>query len=150
MSEAGPTDLTKSRMPADLEREREPSGEVRPVERDVAQVLGQLGGRASAKQLRTRTTKREIGRACADGSVVRVAHGRYALPTLAQGITAAELLGGVVALRSAAVARGWPVKTPPPLPEVALSIPVARSVRSAGPAYACSGRAPRPARRWVV
>jgi very-short-patch-repair endonuclease len=117
---SGPMDRTNSAVGPGAEREEGEGEALRPVDRDVAQVLAQLGGRAGAKQLRAQVTKRQLARAVSDGTIVRTAHGRYALPAVAEATTAAERLGGALALRSAAVAHGWPVKTPPPVPEVAV------------------------------
>ena len=51
---------------------------------------------------------------------MRTARGRYALPASGDAFRAAQELSGVVALRSAAMARGWEVAVVPEVPEVAV------------------------------
>src|SRR5262249_13181060 len=104
------------------------SAEDRRTRMDVTRALGDLGGVATHRDLTAVVTRHALTTAVAAGKVVRIAHGRYALPSATQGIPAAAYVGGVVALRSAAAAHGWPQKTQPPVPEVAVG---RRSRRSA-------------------
>ncbi len=56
----------------------------------------------------------------ADGRLVRVARGRYAVPELHQGTELALTVAGHVCLVSAALAHGWKVKSVPGKPQIAL------------------------------
>jgi hypothetical protein len=49
---------------------------------------------------------------------MRQAHGRYALPTAAEGVRAAHRLTGVLSGLSAAAHHGWELKTQPARPTV--------------------------------
>lgn len=71
-------------------------------------MLRSLGGTARAHQLTTRCGRRALQASLADGRVVRVARGRYALPDADAGTVAALAAPGVLAGMSAALAYGWP------------------------------------------
>lgn len=86
---------------------------------DVA--LGRLGGVASTQALLRFTNRRQVRRALRQRSIVKVARGRYALPTAQAARSAAVALSGVVCLRSAATHHGWELKTQPEMPEVAIN-----------------------------
>jgi very-short-patch-repair endonuclease len=60
------------------------------------------------------------------GEVVRVGHGRYALPVVDVAVREAHALTGVVSHRSAALHWGWELKTVPERPEV--TVPRGRKV----------------------
>ena len=90
----------------------EPIGAVAALTR-----LGGLGDRAALLEL---TSAKRLRQAVATGKVVRLRRARYALAVAVAGRQEAERLGGAIALRSAALRHGWKVKTPPPLPEVAV------------------------------
>jgi very-short-patch-repair endonuclease len=87
----------------------------------AAAGLERLGGVASARALLRLTNRRQIRRALKQRTIVRLARGRYALPTAEIARAAAAQLSGVVCLRSAAAHHGWALKTQPDLPEVAVN-----------------------------
>lgn len=87
----------------------------------AAAALERLGGVASVSDLLRLTTRRQVRRSLARGSILKVARGRYALPTAESARTAAAELSGVVCLRSAAAHHGWELKTSPEVPEVAVN-----------------------------
>ena len=60
----------------------------------------------------------QVRSAVAGGRLVRISHGRYALPQVGAAVVAARSLDGVLALTSAALHHGWAVKTPPRRPHV--------------------------------
>lgn len=107
---AGPVDSESGRMVV--------RGKVGVMRADSALV--KLGGVASAQSLLRLSSRRRIRRACASGRIIKLARGRYALPTAPQACLAAAELSGVVCLRSAAAVHGWEMKVPPPRPEVAV------------------------------
>lgn len=84
----------------------------------VERVLVELGGVATRQALVKATSRRAFDAAVAEGSVVRDAHGRYALPVAAESFRAANRLVGVVSHRSAALHWGWELKLSPPEPDV--------------------------------
>ncbi len=83
-----------------------------------ATALERLGGVGSTKDLLALSTRRRLRSAVASGRVVRLVRGRYALPAVHEGISAAASLSGVASHLSAAAHWGWPVKTPPTQPSV--------------------------------
>ncbi|PKH41024.1 Protein of unknown function [Nocardioides alpinus] len=87
----------------------------------AAPALERLGGVASTQALLRLTNRRQIRRAARQRSIIKVARGRYALPTAQAARAAAVALSGVVCLRSAAAHHGWELKTQPELPEVAIN-----------------------------
>ena len=86
----------------------------------VGQELHRLGGVATRGQLLRACKRHAIDQALQDGSVIRTARGRYALPDIDAAKAVAHGLSGVLCMTSAALAHGWAVKTPPALPQVAL------------------------------
>lgn len=84
------------------------------------EYLVQAGGVATTQQLQQVFTRRTIERAVGEGLVIRLERGRYALPQLEDARRQAHRLGGVLALTSAALEWGWPVKTVPEQPCVAV------------------------------
>lgn len=66
------------------------------------------------------TTRRRLRRAVKAGSISRLSRGRYAFSNVAQARAQAVELTAVVCLRSAAAAYGWPLKTLPTEPELAV------------------------------
>jgi len=84
------------------------------------EFMVQAGGIATTQQLRHVFTRRTIERAVREGMLTRVERGRFALPQLDDGRRHAHRLGGVLALTSAALQWGWPVKTVPEQPWVAV------------------------------
>lgn len=85
---------------------------------DPVDVLTRAGGLLPFAELRAVCGARSVRRAHAEGRIVRVARGRYALPVVAEAPTVAYRLGGVVSGLSAAQAWGWEVKRPPSKPIV--------------------------------
>ena len=85
---------------------------------DAVTALHRCGGLADHATAVRLSSRRQVRRAVAVGDIVRVAHGRYALPTADVALTAAARVGGVVSHRSAAAWWGWALKEQPPLPEV--------------------------------
>ena len=85
---------------------------------DVITVIERSGGLATRADLIRATSRADVDRAVARGSLRRVGHGRYALPGVEQAAAAAHRLNGHLSLTSAAVHHGWEVKTVPPLPHV--------------------------------
>ncbi len=90
--------------------------------------MTRLGGVATRPELLAVTSRGAVRRAVADGSVHRPRRGRYVLPQVDESRRVAHALSGVVALRSAALARGWKVRTVPERPEVI--VPRDRKVRA--------------------
>ena len=86
----------------------------------AVEAITRLGGIADLAPILGLTTRGRLRRAVAAGEVVRLRRARYALPAAVAGRTESERLGGVLALRSAALRQGWKVKTPPPVPEIAI------------------------------
>ena len=93
---------------------------------DAVPALERLGGVARTADLRRLTSRAKLRRAARRGDVVRLARGRYALPTAQQGLRAAIRLTAVLSHRSAAAYWGWELKTQPPVPEV--TVPRNRNV----------------------
>jgi hypothetical protein len=85
---------------------------------DVVRALVEAGGVADASHLTRATSRHRLATALAAGEVVRVARGRYAIPTTDEDARAAAAVGGALDLVSAALRHGWPVKTRPTRPQV--------------------------------
>jgi hypothetical protein len=73
---------------------------------DVRQSTARRGGVAERATLVRLTSRADVDRALRHGDLVRVGHGRYALPAADVGIRAAHALDGVVSHRSAALLTG--------------------------------------------
>lgn len=87
-----------------------------------------LGGACSRAALVERCGRAAVDRALRDGVLVRVARGRYALPSASAAVRAAAAVGGgVVSMRSAAQHHGWGQKRVPERPDV--TFPRNRHVR---------------------
>lgn len=97
----------------------------------VVEELARLGGVASRAALLALAPRAEVDAALADGQILRLARGRYALPAVDDARAAAHRLSGVLCLTSAALHWGWAVKHPPPLPQVCVprnrKVPPARA-----------------------
>ncbi len=93
-------------------------------------ALERLGGVADAGQLMGLTSRRRVETALRRGEVLRIARGRYALPTAGEGLRAARRLAGVASHLSAAAHYGWQLKNQPAEPWVTLhpkrKVPAAR------------------------
>ncbi|MER7072093.1 DUF559 domain-containing protein [Terrabacter sp. NPDC000476] len=96
---------------------------------DVATVVAQLGGSARWSELRPSVRRRQLRRAVAAGTVVRLRRGRYGLPSLLAARTTAEALCATASHLTAALHWGWAVKHEPVLPQ--LTFPRGRKLRPA-------------------
>jgi hypothetical protein len=85
---------------------------------DLISHVTLLGGAAARRAIVRRCGRSAVDRALRDGTLVRVARGRYALRTAARSIKAAATYGGVVSMRSAAERHGWAQRKVPDLPDV--------------------------------
>jgi hypothetical protein len=85
---------------------------------DLVSHVTVLGGACTRSVLVDRCGRAEVDRALRKGTLVRVARGRYALPSASVAVRAAAALGGVVSMRSAAQHHGWGQKRVPDLPDV--------------------------------
>lgn len=94
----------------------------------AASALERLGGVATVGQLVDLVPRHEVVRAVRSREITRLARGRYGLPDADRARAVAARMSGVLALRSAAIEHGWPVKVRPPVPEVA--VPRNRKVSS--------------------
>lgn len=88
------------------------------------EVLQRHGGVASRRQLGV--SGRRLRGLVDAGDVVRLAPGRFALPTAAASLREAARLHATVSHRSAAAYWGWELKVQPPVPE--LTVPRKRRV----------------------
>ncbi len=99
---------------------------------DVTMVVTRFGGVATWSQLRRRVHWRHIRTSVESGQIVRIARGRYALPTAAEARTAASRLAAVASHTSAAAHWGWSVKLVPEHPHLTVArnrrVDVARRV----------------------
>lgn len=96
---------------------------------EVVELLTRLGGVATWAQLVEDRPRSAVDQAIAAGRVVRLARGRYALPTGAEARRAAHRLSGVATGRSAAAHHGWSMKWQPRRPSIA--VPRGRKVSEA-------------------
>lgn len=93
---------------------------------EAAQAVAQLGGIATRTEIVQATCRRDLEAALREGRIVRVARGRYAVPTADAARRAAHSLTGTVTLLSAAAHWGWKTKWQPRAPQVA--VPRGRNV----------------------
>lgn len=96
---------------------------------EVVEALTWRGGVADAGTLRRLTSRRRVRTALAQGEVVRLARGRYALPDLDEASEAAARLSGFASHLSAAQLHGWELKVRPRRPAVV--VPRGRKIASA-------------------
>jgi hypothetical protein len=87
----------------------------------LQEFMVRAGGVATTRQLEDVFTRRTLEHAVDEGLIVRVERGRFALPSLTEARRHAHRLGGTLALTSAALEWGWPVKTVPERPTVAVA-----------------------------
>lgn len=87
---------------------------------EVTTALVRLGGVAERRSLLRLVTARQLTAAVHEGRVVRLRRGLCAGADLDEAVSASRRLGGALSLESAALAWGWKVRTPPPLPVVTL------------------------------
>lgn len=95
----------------------------------TADALHALGGVATRSQLVQAVGRRAFDASVRAGDVVRLARGRYALPSAEESRASAHALKGALCLLSAALAWGWAVKNPPAVPQVV--VPKHRRVATA-------------------
>lgn len=84
----------------------------------VAAFVEEQGGVAARAAAVAATSRGDVARALADGSVVRSGYGRLTLPSCDLAVATAYGLRGVLCLTSAALWHGWAVKTVPDRPHV--------------------------------
>src|SRR4051812_11234709 len=77
-----------------------------------------LGGACSRSVIVERCGRAVVDKALRDGVLVRVARGRYALPSASAAVRAAAAVGGILSMRSAAQHHGWGQKCVPDRPDV--------------------------------
>jgi very-short-patch-repair endonuclease len=77
-----------------------------------------LGGACSRAVLIERCGRAVVDKALRNGTLVRVARGRYALASASAAVRAGAAVGGVLSMRSAAQHHGWGQKRVPDLPDV--------------------------------
>jgi hypothetical protein len=92
----------------------------------VAECLSQLGGIATRAHLVRMLSRREVDGALAEGDIVAVGRGRYALPSVDDAVRTAHALSGVLSHTSAALHHGWEVMIVPEHPHV--TVPRKRKV----------------------
>ena len=85
---------------------------------ELVRHVTRLGGACSRAVLVDRFGRAPVDQALRDGTLVRVARGRYALTSASAAIRAAATVGGIVSMRSAAQHHGWGQKRVPDLPDV--------------------------------
>jgi very-short-patch-repair endonuclease len=88
---------------------------------EVAEALAWRGGVLEAALLYQLTSRRKVRTALDNGSVLRVARGRFALADADESRRAAARLSGVVSHLSAAQLLGWELKHRPSLPTVTVA-----------------------------
>jgi very-short-patch-repair endonuclease len=84
----------------------------------MADLLERRGGFASRASLIRATSRREVDEALRSGAIVRVGHGRYALPSVDDAVARAAGMNGVLCLTSAAQHHGWEVRAAPVEPHI--------------------------------
>jgi len=85
---------------------------------DLVSHVTILGGACTRRALLERCGRTAIDRALAEGTLLRVGRGRYALASASAAVRAAAAVGGVLSMRSAAQRHGWGQKQVPELPDV--------------------------------
>jgi very-short-patch-repair endonuclease len=99
--------------PFDSMQSRGKGGHMHPVA-----ALDRLGGTGDLRTLVRSTTRHRLRAAVRRGEVIRVGHGRFALPTADVGLKAAARLAGVASHASAAAVHGWELGRQPQKPAV--------------------------------
>ncbi|MFV0463626.1 MAG: DUF559 domain-containing protein [Nostocoides sp.] len=84
----------------------------------VSDTVYRMGGLGRRRILVRLLGRRRVDRAIARGEIVRVARGRYALPSTPGALVLAGELSGILGLESAALHHGWEVAVEPPRPVV--------------------------------
>lgn len=85
---------------------------------EIDDLVERHGGFASRAALIHATSRHHVDAALRSGAIVRVTHGRYALPGLDEARARAVSLNGVLCLASAALHHGWEVRSAPEVPHV--------------------------------
>src|SRR3954453_9944928 len=85
---------------------------------DLVSHVTVLGGACSRGAIVERCGRGAVEGALRDGTLLRVARGRYALASASAAVRAAATVGGVLSMRSAAQRHGWGQKQVPQLPDV--------------------------------
>ena len=85
---------------------------------DLSSHLTILGGAATRAVIVQRCGRSAFERAVAEGVLVRLSRGRYALTTADKAVATAARWGGIVSRRSAAQRHGWGQRLVPTLPDV--------------------------------
>jgi predicted transcriptional regulator of viral defense system len=85
---------------------------------EIDELVYRMGGIAEWRRPVADFPAAQVRTAVARGRLVRIGHGRYALPHVTSDVVAARSLNGVLSLTSAALHHGWAVKTPPKTPYV--------------------------------
>lgn len=85
---------------------------------DPVDVIAQLGGACTVKQALRFTTRKRLQTVIRQGEVLRLSHGRVALPTVDAARASAARLTAVASHLSAALAHGWSVVEAPRVPQV--------------------------------
>jgi very-short-patch-repair endonuclease len=109
---------------------------------DAVASLQRTGGWATRRDLLSLMTARELAAAVAEGHLVRVARGAYALPALRAEFAAAARLGGVVSHASAATIIGLALVRAPD--RIHVSVPHGNARRERPP-----GVVVHQVRRWL-
>ena len=95
---------------------------------EIDEYVHRVGGVATWGRLIEHFAAAQVRTAVANGRIVRIGHGRYALPQVERSLVAARSLNGVLSLTSAALHHGLAVKTPPTRPHI--TVPRNRKVSS--------------------
>lgn len=85
---------------------------------DLTEHLAILGGAATRAVIVERCGRGAFERGVREGTLVRLARGRYALKSAEKGAKAATRWGGVISWRSAAQLHGWGQRLVPERPDV--------------------------------
>ncbi|MGL5826608.1 MAG: DUF559 domain-containing protein [Nocardioides sp.] len=85
-----------------------------------ADALAQMGGIADLAALQRLTSRKRIRSAVTRGDIVRVGHGRLALPVAERALLAAREVNGYLSHLSAAAHWGWEIGLPPDRPQITL------------------------------
>ena len=100
----------------------------------VVERLVEAGGLSTRAALLADCQRIDVDAALANGDIVAVGRGRYALPVVDEGVRQAHALSGWLSLTSAALHHEWEVKAVPDRPHVV----VPRKRRVTKTAGACS------------
>jgi hypothetical protein len=95
---------------------------------EIDEYVHRMGGVTSWGRLVDQVPAARVRTAVANGRLVRIGHGLYALPQVEHSLVAARSLNGVLSLTSAALHHGLAVKTPPTRPHI--TVPRNRKVTS--------------------